>query len=57
MKELPKGLKVTITVGSLIALGSVMLAFNPFACLVLSFAGITDACSMGAMPAKMPWNR
>jgi hypothetical protein len=33
VKELPKGLKVTITAGSLIALGSVMVAFNPFACL------------------------
>jgi rhodanese-related sulfurtransferase len=57
--------QVRITAGALAALGTLLGLFvNPWFLIIplgvgcgLTFSGITDTCAMGAILAKMPWNK
>ncbi|HBI45104.1 MAG TPA: sulfurtransferase [Planctomycetales bacterium] len=57
--------QVRIAAGSLVLLGAVLaLAVHPWFVLLpafvgsgLVFAGVTDACGMGLLLARMPWNQ
>lgn len=57
--------QVRITAGSLVFVGTLLglfvhagfFAIPAFVGAGLTFAGITDTCGMGMMPAKCPWNQ
>lgn len=56
--------QVRMVAGSLVLLGSVLVAVNPWFALLsgfvgagLLFAGLTDTCGMALLLGRMPWNQ
>lgn len=56
--------QVRIAAGALVLLGATLVAVSPWFAILpgfvgagLIFAGVTDACGMGLLLSRMPWNR
>ena len=63
-KALSLDRQVRIAAGSLVLLGSLLVAVNPWFALLSGFvgggflcAGLTDTCGMALMLGRMPWNQ